>query len=138
MSTFRHKCYWSNEEMKVRPLANFQYLILNLTFLYWKKKHLVFLYFYWLQVLLRIMFACTRPICLVGICILLANWNSTRVDLALHSDKLSWFRANLYLLLRLIDAYLAAKRSNKYKCFSLWFNLTGARTHHIPPLRRMS
>ena len=38
---------------------------------------------------------CTRPTHLVGFFIVLAHWNnSPRVDMSLHSDTLSWFRAN--------------------------------------------
>jgi len=43
--------------------------------------------------------------------IVLAHWNnSTRVDMSLHSDTVSWFRANQSLLLLLNAACLAEKQ----------------------------
>ena len=44
--------------------------------------------------------------------IVLAHWNnSPRIDTSLHSDTLSWFRANQSLLFLLNAAYLAEKLS---------------------------
>jgi hypothetical protein len=38
--------------------------------------------------------------------------NSSRVDVSLYSDILSWFRTNQYLLLLLSNTCLAEKRQN--------------------------
>ena len=55
---------------------------------------------------------------------MLADWNnSLRADWSLHSDKLSWFRANQPLLFLLNDA------CNKYRFNSLWSYSIEARTH---------
>ena len=54
--------------------------------------------------------------------IVLAHWNnSTRVDMSLHSDTVSWFRANRSLLF-FLNAACLAERSNKYQF--LVFGLT--------------
>jgi hypothetical protein len=53
---------------------------------------------------------CTRPTRWVGF-LVLAHWNnSSRVDMALHSDTLSWFRANQSLLFLLNAACWAEKQ----------------------------
>jgi hypothetical protein len=55
---------------------------------------------------------CTRPT-LSWILIVLAHWNnSLRIDMSLHSDTLSWFRANQSLLFLLNAAYLVEKQQN--------------------------
>ena len=44
---------------------------------------------------------------------MLAHWNnSLRIDMSLHSDTLSWFRANQSLLFLLNAAYLVEKQQN--------------------------
>jgi hypothetical protein len=67
---------------------------------------------------------CTRPTHLV-----LVHWHnsSPRVDMLLHENTLSWFRANQYLLLQL----KAVCQAENIKCYFffywLWFDPTGAR-----------
>ena len=57
--------------------------------------------------------------------IVLAHWNdSLRVDMSLHSDTLSCFRANQSLLLLLSAGCLA----EMYQFYSLWFEPTGSKT----------
>jgi len=58
--------------------------------------------------------------------------NSPRVDVLLHSDTLSWFRANP-------SSFFSRSvwwRSNKYQFYSLWFDPTGTRIHNLPHSRR--
>ena len=52
------------------------------------------------------------------------------VDMLLHSDTLSWFRANQFLLLLLNAACLAW--SSKYKSYSFLFDPNEAQTHDLP------
>ena len=67
--------------------------------------------------------------------LVLTHWNnSPRVDMSLHSDTLSWFRANQYLLFLLNAACLAEKQ--QLPIYNLWFDTTGARTHDLPHSRR--
>ena len=53
---------------------------------------------------------CSRSTCWVGF-FFIAHWkNSPRVDMSLHSDTLSWFRAKQSLLLLLNVAWIAEKQ----------------------------
>ena len=49
--------------------------------------------------------------------------NSLKQFISLHSDTLSWFPANQFLLLLLNAACLAQKQQIKYQFYGLWFNL---------------
>ena len=62
-------------------------------------------------------------------------WNntSTRIDMSLHSDTLSWFRAIQPLILFINPASLVKKQ--KYKLDNLWFDLTWTRTHNLQDSR---
>jgi hypothetical protein len=67
--------------------------------------------------------------------IVLAHWNnSLGINISLHSDTLSWFRANQSLFLLLNAACLAEKQ--QYQFHSLWFDQIGARSHDLPHSRR--
>ena len=65
---------------------------------------------------------CTRPTCLVGILIVLAYWNNCwHVDMSLHSDTLSWFRANqllqpnaMYICLSTLTHYPGSEPISSY------------------------
>ena len=62
------------------------------------------------------------------ICIVLDHKSSSsRIDMSLHSDTLSWFRAKQYLLLFLN----VVCGGSKYQFCCLWIDLTGARTHDL-------
>jgi hypothetical protein len=53
---------------------------------------------------------------------MLDHWNNShghQVEMLLHSDTLSWFRANQSLLLLLNDAYLAEKQQIPILVFGL-------------------
>jgi hypothetical protein len=57
--------------------------------------------------------------------IVLAHWNnSSRIDVSLHSDKLSWFRPNQSLLFLLNAACIAVKQQKQIDSF--WFYPIGA------------
>jgi len=63
------------------------------------------------------------------------HWNnSSRVEMSLHSDKLSLFLAKQYFLLLLKAASLTEK--HKYQLHSLWLDPIGVRTHDLPHSRR--
>ena len=49
-------------------------------------------------------------------------------EVALHSDTLTWFRANQFFSL-MLHVY---RRNNKYQFSSLWFDPTGAWIHDLP------
>ena len=54
---------------------------------------------------------CTRPTSSVGFFIVLAHWNNSLwIDMSAHSDTLSWFWANQFLLFLLNAACLVEKQ----------------------------
>jgi hypothetical protein len=54
--------------------------------------------------------------------------------MSFHSDALSWFRANWYLLF-ILNAACIAEKEKKYQFYSLWFDPFEARTHNQPHSR---
>ena len=54
--------------------------------------------------------------------------------MSFHSDAVSWFRANWYLLF-ILNAACLAEKEIKYQFYSLWFDLSEARTHNQPHSR---
>jgi hypothetical protein len=61
--------------------------------------------------------------------IVLAHWNNSQwVEMLLHSDTWSWIWVNQSLLF-----LFAYKRRSKYQFYSFWFDLSGNRTHDLPP-----
>ena len=65
--------------------------------------------------------------------IVLAQWNSPRIEMSLHSETLSWSRSNQACSFSLMMC--ASWRSNTCQFHSRWFEPLGTRTHNLPRLR---